>query len=137
MITATFHGQVIARSEQTVYLEGNHYFPPESIVPGALEDSRVRTLCFWKGLARYHHVTRGRSPGIGRGLVLPAAHTPGPDDQRPRGLRPRQRSHRQRRNVPDRRLHRLPGAGPDNLGSGSDPRLSGSEFLEKGLKAFR
>ena len=39
---------------------------------------------------------RGRSPGIGRGLVLPAAHTAGPDDQRPCGLRPRHRGDRQR-----------------------------------------
>ncbi|MCO4255425.1 DUF427 domain-containing protein [Pseudarthrobacter cellobiosi] len=64
MITAAFHGQVIARSEQTVYLEGNHYFPRESLVPDALEDSWVRTLCFWKGVAFYHHVRAGghRSP---------------------------------------------------------------------------
>ncbi len=59
MITATFHGQVIARSEQTVYLEGNHYFPADSIVPGSLESSWARTLCFWKGIARYHHVRAG------------------------------------------------------------------------------
>ncbi|WP_426986212.1 DUF427 domain-containing protein [Pseudarthrobacter sp. Y6] len=59
MITATFHGQVIARSERTVYLEGNHYFPAESVRPGALAGSRIRTLCFWKGVARYHHVRAG------------------------------------------------------------------------------
>lgn len=70
MITATFRGQVIACSEDTVYLEGNHYFPPSSIMPDTLEDSWVRTLCFWKGLARYHHVRAGgehrqRRPAIG------------------------------------------------------------------------
>ena len=59
MMTATFQGQVIARAEQTVYLEGNHYFPPDSIVPGTLQGSWVRTLCFWKGIARYHHVRAG------------------------------------------------------------------------------
>lgn len=59
MITATFHGQVVARSEQTIYLEGNHYFPAESVMPDTLENSWVRTLCFWKGVARYHHVRAG------------------------------------------------------------------------------
>ncbi|WP_426997005.1 DUF427 domain-containing protein [Pseudarthrobacter sp. N5] len=57
MMTASFHGTVIARSENTVYLEGNHYFPPESVTPGALEKSWLRTLCYWKGIARYYHVS--------------------------------------------------------------------------------
>lgn len=97
MITAAFHGQVIARSEQTVYLEGNHYFPRESLVPDALEDSWVRTLCFWKGVAFYRHVRAGGPPVTERRLVLSPADTPGPDDQRPRRLRSRRGRHRQRR----------------------------------------
>ncbi|RAX44129.1 DUF427 domain-containing protein [Arthrobacter sp. AQ5-06] len=59
MITATFQGQVIARSEETVYLEGNHYFPMASVSPDVLEKSWVRTLCYWKGVARYYHVRTG------------------------------------------------------------------------------
>ena len=59
MTTATFHGQVIAHSEHTVYLEGNHYFPPESVTPGTLAKSWLRTLCYWKGIARYQHVCTG------------------------------------------------------------------------------
>ena len=59
MVTATFHGQVIARTEQAVYLEGSHYFPAESVKPGVLEKSWLRTLCYWKGIARYHHVRAG------------------------------------------------------------------------------
>ncbi|MDQ0278830.1 uncharacterized protein (DUF427 family) [Arthrobacter silviterrae] len=59
MMTATFHGQVIARAQQTIYLEGNHYFPPESVAPGVLAKSWLRTLCYWKGVARYHHVSAG------------------------------------------------------------------------------
>lgn len=59
MITATFHGRVIAGSDETVYLEGNHYFPVGSVRPDSLEDSRLRTLCFWKGMARYYHVRAG------------------------------------------------------------------------------
>lgn len=59
MMTATFHKQVIARSELTVYLEGNHYLPADSVVPDVFEDDWVRTLCFWKGVARYHDVRAG------------------------------------------------------------------------------
>ncbi|MBT2515666.1 DUF427 domain-containing protein [Arthrobacter sp. ISL-30] len=56
MITATFQGHTIASSADTVYLEGNHYFPRKAVEPGALEESWVRTLCFWKGIARYYHI---------------------------------------------------------------------------------
>ncbi|WP_456504308.1 DUF427 domain-containing protein [Arthrobacter sp. UYCu723] len=56
---------MVAGSEQTVYLEGNHYFPPESRVPGALEDSWVRTLCFWKGIARDHPRHSGHRTRLG------------------------------------------------------------------------
>jgi uncharacterized protein (DUF427 family) len=55
-IVAAWYGDTcIARSDQTVYLEGNHYFPPDSLRPGLLADSWLRTLCPWKGIARYHH----------------------------------------------------------------------------------
>ncbi len=59
MKTASFHGVVVARSPHTVFLEGNHYFPPGSVEPGVLEKSWLRTLCVWKGIARYHHVSAG------------------------------------------------------------------------------
>ncbi|WP_052207415.1 DUF427 domain-containing protein [Sinomonas humi] len=54
-VTAWYGDTCLARSEQTVYLEGNHYFPPDSIRPGTLAGSWLRTLCPWKGIARYHH----------------------------------------------------------------------------------
>jgi uncharacterized protein (DUF427 family) len=38
-----------------VYLGGNHYFPAESVRGAVLSDSWLRTLCYWKGIARYHH----------------------------------------------------------------------------------
>lgn len=59
MITATYHGTVIARTPKTVYLEGNHYFPLDAIITGTLDGSWLRTLCYWKGIARYYHVTTG------------------------------------------------------------------------------
>lgn len=56
---AVWNGVVVARSDNTVVVEGNHYFPLESVEPGFLSDSRTRTLCMWKGLANYMTVTVG------------------------------------------------------------------------------
>ncbi len=52
MITASYHGTVLARSAKPIYLEGNHYFPRESVTAPAIEKSWLRTLCYWKGIAR-------------------------------------------------------------------------------------
>lgn len=57
MITAEYQGIAVASSSDTVYLEGNHYFPLDSVQVGILEKSWLRTFCFWKGIARYYHVT--------------------------------------------------------------------------------
>jgi uncharacterized protein (DUF427 family) len=56
---AIFNDVVIAESDETVYLEGNHYFPPDSVDFNRLERSRVRSLCFWKGVASYYTVEAG------------------------------------------------------------------------------
>lgn len=55
-IEAVFNGQVIARSEHTVFLEGNHYFPPESVDEAYLRKSRAKTVCPWKGVASYYSI---------------------------------------------------------------------------------
>ncbi len=57
MATATFNGTVIARSDDTVVVEGNHYFPPDSIVEGVLEPTDRTSVCPWKGNASYFTVT--------------------------------------------------------------------------------
>lgn len=54
---AVFHDVVLARSEHTVRVEGNVYFPPESVAWQHLSATRARSLCFWKGVARYFTVT--------------------------------------------------------------------------------
>jgi len=56
MVEAVFNGQVIARSEHTVQVEGNHYFPPASIRSEFLTRSRAKSLCPWKGIASYYTV---------------------------------------------------------------------------------
>ena len=53
---ARWNGRLVAESAQTVVVEGNHYFPIGSIVPGTLEPTRARSLCPWKGIASYFDV---------------------------------------------------------------------------------
>ena len=53
MPTARWNGTVIAESDDTVVVEGNHYFPPESVNADLLEASDSHTNCPWKGVASY------------------------------------------------------------------------------------
>lgn len=53
---AVLDGTVIARSDDTVVVEGNHYFPADSIDPALLRPSDLRTTCPWKGQAAYYDV---------------------------------------------------------------------------------
>ena len=59
MIRAVWNGAVIADAANTVQLEGNDYFPPESVRLEFLSDSATTTVCPWKGTARYYTVTVG------------------------------------------------------------------------------
>jgi len=56
MPRAVWNGTVIADSDATVVVEGNHYFPPESIRWEHLQESTRATVCPWKGRARYFTV---------------------------------------------------------------------------------
>ncbi len=59
---AVWQGVTIAESDETIVVEGNHYFPPESVHWDRLEPAYLRSVCPWKGLARYYTVNaRGRS----------------------------------------------------------------------------
>jgi len=51
---ATWNGTVIAESDDTVVVEGNHYFPLESVRQELLRPSGSTTFCPWKGHASYH-----------------------------------------------------------------------------------
>jgi len=53
---ATWNGAVIADSDQTVVVEGNQYFPVESVVASSLKPSETHTHCHWKGVASYYDV---------------------------------------------------------------------------------
>lgn len=56
MVRATWNGIVLAESDDTVVVEGNHYFPPESINEEFFSDSSKTTVCGWKGTASYYDV---------------------------------------------------------------------------------
>ncbi|MGQ0501542.1 MAG: DUF427 domain-containing protein [Panacagrimonas sp.] len=53
---ASWNGAVLAQSDDTIVVEGNHYFPPEAIRREYLRPSTHETFCGWKGTARYYDV---------------------------------------------------------------------------------
>jgi uncharacterized protein (DUF427 family) len=53
---ATWKGELIAESDQTIVIEGNHYFPPEAVNKQLLKPSGTTTTCAWKGEASYYSV---------------------------------------------------------------------------------
>src|SRR5260370_17355694 len=56
MFRAVWNDAVLAESGRTVKVEGNHYFPPESLHQEHLTDSPTTSTCPWKGQARNYHV---------------------------------------------------------------------------------
>jgi uncharacterized protein (DUF427 family) len=56
---AMWNGVVLAETTRPVLLEGNVYFPPEDVRHEHLAATRHRSLCAWKGLARYYTVRAG------------------------------------------------------------------------------
>lgn len=58
-VTATFNGETIAASDDTIVVDGNHYFPSADVQMRMLRPTWMRSLCFWKGLANYWSVEVG------------------------------------------------------------------------------
>jgi uncharacterized protein (DUF427 family) len=56
VVTASWNGAIIAQSDDTVVIEGNHYFPPEAVQREYLRPSDTTTHCNWKGEAHYYDV---------------------------------------------------------------------------------
>ena len=54
MPRALWNGEVIAESEDTMVVEGNHYFPRATLREDVLRDSSTTTVCPWKGTAHYY-----------------------------------------------------------------------------------
>jgi uncharacterized protein (DUF427 family) len=56
MPKATWNGTIIADSNNTIVVQGNHYFPPEAINRQYFRDSDHHTTCGWKGVASYYTI---------------------------------------------------------------------------------
>jgi uncharacterized protein (DUF427 family) len=56
MAKAIWNGRVIAESNDTVVIEANHYFPPDSLNRELLVESDHHTVCGWKGTASYFDI---------------------------------------------------------------------------------
>lgn len=54
MVEARWNGTLIASSDDTVVIEGNHYFPADAVDRSFLRPSSTTTVCPWKGTARYY-----------------------------------------------------------------------------------
>lgn len=53
---AIWNNEIIATSNDTVVIEGNHYFPLNSVNKAYLKDSSTHTVCPWKGTASYYNL---------------------------------------------------------------------------------
>ena len=58
-VRATWNGATIAESDETVVVEGNHYFPVGSVDATLLKPSQTHTVCGWKGTASYYDLEVG------------------------------------------------------------------------------
>jgi uncharacterized protein (DUF427 family) len=56
MARAIWNGAVVAESDQTIVVEGNHYFPASSVRQEFLRPSENHTVCPWKGTASYYSI---------------------------------------------------------------------------------
>jgi len=56
MVKAIWNGKEIAASEKCIVVEGNQYFPPESVKKEYFKDSSNSTICPWKGTASYYNL---------------------------------------------------------------------------------
>ncbi|MGL4500355.1 MAG: DUF427 domain-containing protein [Planktothrix sp.] len=56
MPKAVWNGTVLAESDQCVVVDGNQYFPANSIKPEYFQESNTHTTCGWKGVASYYDI---------------------------------------------------------------------------------
>ena len=54
MATARWSGAIVAQSDDTVVVEGNHYFPHDAVNGDYLQASDTTSVCGWKGVAHYY-----------------------------------------------------------------------------------
>lgn len=72
MATATWNGEVIAESNETVIVEGNHYFPVAAIREEFFAKASNTSVCPWKGTASYYDVVVDGKVNAGAAWYYPA-----------------------------------------------------------------
>ena len=72
MVQAIWNDTVIAESDETVMVEGNHYFPASSVKAEVLQPVEKTTVCPWKGTASYYDVVVGDERNAGAAWYYPA-----------------------------------------------------------------
>ena len=71
MARAIWNDTVIAESDETIVVEGNHYFPPDSVGSEYLVDNAAHTVCPWKGTASYYDVVVNGNVNTGAAWYYP------------------------------------------------------------------
>jgi uncharacterized protein (DUF427 family) len=69
---AIWNDTLLAESDDTVVVEGNHYFPAGALRREHFRDSRTRTACPWKGTASYYDVVVGAAVNADAAWYYPA-----------------------------------------------------------------
>jgi uncharacterized protein (DUF427 family) len=72
MPRAIWNGVVVAESGRCVVVEGNQYFPPESIRREYFRDNDTHTVCSWKGTASYYDLVVNGEVNLGAAWYYPA-----------------------------------------------------------------
>jgi uncharacterized protein (DUF427 family) len=75
MVKAIWNGVVLAESDATEVVEGNHYFPPDSVNMDYLKPSDRQTTCPWKGEASYYHIEGADHENLNAAWVYPEPKT--------------------------------------------------------------
>ena len=70
-MTATWNGAILADSDDTVVVEGNHYFPADSLTRAYFEESDRRSTCPWKGEASYYDLVVDGATNAGAAWTYP------------------------------------------------------------------
>jgi len=71
MVRAMWNDTVIAEANETEVVEGNHYFPPESLATKYFRESETQSVCSWKGVARYYTLVVGGQENVDAAWYYP------------------------------------------------------------------
>jgi len=70
-MNATWNGAILAESDRTIVVEGNHYFPPDAIRREYFQPNDTHTTCPWKGVASYFDVVVDGKTNAGAAWYYP------------------------------------------------------------------